>query len=69
MTRFNPLLLAGFIALAFVSAGSAQRRTSPPASVAAVIGGDHISIDYYAPSMYGRKIMGDLVPYLSLIHI
>jgi hypothetical protein len=37
--------------------------TSPPASVAGVIGGKHITIDYYAPSMHGRKIMGGLVPY------
>ena len=63
MPRFTPLLVAGFIALALTSAASAQRYTSPPASVAAVVGGDHITIDYYAPSMHGRKIMGDLVPY------
>ena len=31
--------------------------------MAAVIGGDHITIDYYAPSVHGRKIMGNLVPY------
>lgn len=42
---------------------SAQRYTSPPASASAVIGGDHITIDYYAPSMHGRKVMGGLVPY------
>jgi Protein of unknown function (DUF2911) len=63
MTRFAPLLLAGLAALGLASTASAQRYTSPPASVAAVIGGDHISIEYYAPSMRGRKIMGDLVPY------
>ena len=28
-----------------------------------MIDGDHISIDYYAPSMHGRKVMGGLVPY------
>ena len=28
-----------------------------------MIDGDHITIDYYAPSMHGRKIMGNLVPY------
>jgi len=63
MTRLAPYLLAGFAALALASVASAQRYTSPPASVAAVIGGDHITIDYYAPSMHGRKIMGNLVPY------
>jgi hypothetical protein len=63
MTRFAPFLLVGFIALTLASAASAQRYTSPPASVAAVIGGDHIRIEYYAPSMHGRKVMGGLVPY------
>ena len=63
MTRFIPFLVAGFAALALASTASAQRHTSPPASAAAVIGGDRITVEYYAPSMYGRKIMGDLVPY------
>ena len=63
MTRFSMSLLAGFAALALAVTASAQRYTSPPANASAVIDGDHISIDYYAPSMHGRKIMGDLVPY------
>ena len=37
--------------------------TSPPANVATTIAGKRIAIDYYAPSMHGRKIMGGLVPY------
>lgn len=57
MIRFVPLLLV------LASAASAQRYTSPPASASAVIGGDHISVEYYAPSMHGRKVMGGLVPY------
>ncbi len=40
-----------------------SRYTSPPASTAATIGGKKISVEYYAPSMHGRKIMGGLVPY------
>ncbi len=63
MTRFNILLVTGFAALVLTTNASAQRHTSPPASTSAVIDGDHITIDYYAPSMYGRKIMGALVPY------
>jgi hypothetical protein len=63
MTRFAPLLLAGFAALALTSAASAQRYTSPPASASAVIAGNHITVEYYAPSMHGRKVMGGLVPY------
>jgi len=41
----------------------AQRYTSPPASVSAVIGGKHISVAYYAPSTHGRQVMGGLVPF------
>jgi Protein of unknown function (DUF2911) len=63
MTRFVPLLAAGLAVLAIASTASAQRYTSPPVNVAALVGGDHITIDYYAPSMHGRKIIGDLVPY------
>jgi hypothetical protein len=40
-----------------------SRYTSPPANVAAEIGGDHIRIEYYAPSAHGRKVMGELVPF------
>jgi hypothetical protein len=43
----------------FGSAGLA----SPLANVAATIAGKRISIEYYAPSMRGRKIMGELVPF------
>jgi hypothetical protein len=37
--------------------------TSPPANVANTIAGKRITIDYYAPSTHGRKIMGRLVPF------
>src|SRR5580700_8017381 len=40
-----------------------QRYTSPPASAAVTIAGKEINVDYYAPSMHGRKIMGALVPF------
>jgi hypothetical protein len=40
-----------------------SKYTSPPANVATTIAGKNISIDYYAPSMHGRKIMGGLVPF------
>jgi hypothetical protein len=56
-------MFAAFAALALSGGASAQRYTSPAASVAADIAGDHITIDYYSPSMHGRKIMGALVPY------
>jgi hypothetical protein len=40
-----------------------SKYTSPPVNVAATIAGKKISIEYYAPSMHGRKIMGALVPF------
>jgi hypothetical protein len=40
-----------------------SRYTSPPANVSTTIAGKQITIDYYAPSMHGRKIMGGLVPF------
>jgi hypothetical protein len=67
MNRFT-LSVLGFAALSLAalllpSRALAQRYTSPPATASAVIGGDHITVEYYAPSMHGRKIMGNLVPY------
>ena len=40
-----------------------SRYTSPPANVSTTIAGKQITIDYYAPSMHGRKIMDGLVPF------
>jgi hypothetical protein len=54
------------LSIAVLAAGGAvhaQRYTSPAASVSTVIAGKKISIDYYAPSMHGRKVMGGLVPF------
>src|SRR5580698_6290640 len=63
MTRLSLSLVTGFAALSCAASASAQRYTSPPVSTSAVIGGDHVHIEYYAPSMHGRKIIGNLVPY------
>ena len=40
-----------------------SRYNSPPASVAATVAGKRINIEYYAPSMHGRKVMDGLVPF------
>ena len=40
-----------------------SRYTSPEAHSSGSIGGARITVDYYAPSAHGRKIMGGLVPY------
>jgi hypothetical protein len=61
----SAIVLALVAAFALRSSGQFGRSkyTSPPASVAATIAGKKISVDYYAPSMHGRKVMGGLVPF------
>jgi len=65
MFRFRPatpvLLAVAFCAVT----GYAQfsRYTSPPATASVTIGGKKITVDYYAPSAHGRRIMGGLVPF------
>src|SRR5579863_162460 len=67
MLRLRTLVFTSF-AIACVQPFAAatafgQRYTSPPASAAVKVAGKQISVDYYAPSMHGRKIMGELVPF------
>jgi len=50
-------------ALAAVSTGAQPRYTSPQRQTTVTIAGHKITVDYFAPSMHGRKIMGGLVPY------
>jgi Protein of unknown function (DUF2911) len=59
------VVLAAVCVFAWTSYGQFGRSqyTSPPANVSATIAGKKITIDYYAPSMHGRKIMGGLVPF------
>jgi len=58
--------LAAF-ALTLTLATSAQALAkplpSPPAQADATLGGKRVTIHYNAPSMRGRKIMGELVPW------
>jgi hypothetical protein len=72
MSNKTRLLIVGAAALAAVAgiiARASYRQfggagyTSPPENVATTIAGKRITIDYYAPSMHGRKIMGGLVPF------
>ena len=68
-TRRVLILGIAVVAMAAIVVGRTYRQfygsryTSPPADATAVIAGDHLRIDYYAPSMHGRKIMGGLVPF------
>lgn len=57
------LALIGMFAWSSYGQYGYSRYTSPPANVSATIAGKKIAIDYYAPSMHGRKIMGNLVPF------
>ena len=60
------LAMAGLVTVvSAISYGQFGRSpyTSPPASAAITIAGKQISIEYYAPSMHGRKIIGGLVPF------
>lgn len=59
------LSAVGFVAALLMLAGTAaaQRFTSPPAKASAMIAGKQITVDYFAPSMHGRKIIGSLVPW------
>jgi hypothetical protein len=43
--------------------GKSKKPLSPPAHTETSISGKKVSIDYSAPSMRGRKIMGELVPF------
>lgn len=40
-----------------------SQRPSPPGAAEVTLNGKKITIDYSRPSMHGRKIMGELVPY------
>jgi hypothetical protein len=44
-------------------AGEHSKYVSLPAKAAIGIAGKHITVDYYAPEMHGRKIFGGLVPF------
>jgi hypothetical protein len=56
------VLVCGFALRSYGQYGY-SKYTSPPANVASTIAGKKITIDYYAPSMHGRKVMGGLVPF------
>jgi hypothetical protein len=57
------LVLVGAVAWTSYGQFGPSKYTSPPANVAAAIAGKKITVEYYAPSMHGRKVMGGLVPF------
>jgi len=60
MFKVTTPLLCGLILSAF---SSQAQKPSPAADTSVTINGKQITIKYSAPSMRGRKIFGDLVPY------
>lgn len=64
---FNSLCLFSFLSLAFLAnTGFAQPKkpvASPADSVSGKVGKANIEIKYNSPSVKGRKIWGELVPY------
>lgn len=60
MRTLTLLLLASTLAF---SQGQKKARPSPPAETSVSLGGKNVTIKYSAPSMRGRKIVGELVPY------
>jgi hypothetical protein len=65
MMNRRHFLIAGAGAVSVPAFGQFYGRTiaSPPKVTDATIAGKPIKVNYYAPSMRGRKIMGNLVPY------
>lgn len=57
------LILTAMTAGAFAQEPETHRYTSPEVNSSGMIGGSKITIDYYTPSMHGRKIFGQLVPF------
>jgi Protein of unknown function (DUF2911) len=63
MRKLATLSLSVLLLAGTVVAQESKKPLSPPAKATATLNSKKISISYSAPSMRGRKIMGDLVPY------
>lgn len=55
--------LATTLSLLFISTMAQRQMASPRKSAEMALNGKKISVDYSAPSVRGRKIFGELVPY------
>lgn len=61
MRTLTLLLLA--TTLLFSQEQKKKQRPSPPAETSVSLGGKNVTIKYSSPSMRGRKIFGELVPF------
>ncbi len=57
------VLALSFAALSACAQDDKSKRASPPAQESAMVGDTKIVIDYSQPSVKGRQIYGELVPY------
>ena len=66
--RTTAIALAIALLFGSLAPAAAQQKPplSPPGQAAVTIGSATITIDYARPSMRGRKIMGELVPYAKV---
>jgi hypothetical protein len=55
--------LCMFLLTSVFGQGDKANRPSPPAKATGKIGAANITIDYSSPSVKGRKVWGELVPY------
>lgn len=67
MKKLSYFLITGFIlagcAYSAIAQDDKSKRPSPPRSASAMVGDLNIEVDYGAPSVKGRTVYGDLVPY------
>ena len=63
LLRIGCAACIGFTTLIGCQAQTKKPMPSPPAETSQTVDGKTVSIHYSAPSMRGRKIFGDLVPY------
>ncbi len=61
--HFFFFLLTLFVATTSWAQNDKANRASPPATASGKIGGANVTINYSSPSVKGRKIWGELVPY------
>jgi hypothetical protein len=57
------LFCVSFLTSSVLAQGDKASRPSPPATATGKIGKANVTISYSSPSVKGRKVWGDLVPY------
>lgn len=62
-TNVLAMLLIGILVSSTACAQDAKQKASPPATASGKVGNATITINYSSPSVKGRTIWGELVPY------